>query len=99
MKTTSLIEYFLSCDDDYDGIVCLSDACKSAHDKFHLTYKVIHEIFSQELEQRKDIYLIRTSDIFVRGIERIRMPIIENQWVSHLGIMKNHNKIEEGGEK
>ena len=64
--------------------ISLTDGFKYLHDKYKKTYKELHEQFYKELDLRKDIYFMRTSDIFVRGVERKRMPIIHNQWVSHM---------------
>lgn len=80
-----IIDYCLDCiEPDCTGAISLCDAFKEIHDDFRMTYKQIHKKFIEELKQRKDVYTTRTSDIFVRGVERRRMPIIEGQWHSHL---------------
>lgn len=64
--------------------VDLAIAFKDLHDKYGWKYAEIHEKFKREIDSRGDVYIVRTSDIFVRGAERKQYPIYNNQWYSHM---------------
>lgn len=64
--------------------VDLATAFKALHDKYGWKYAEIHDKFKREIDAREDVYIVRTSDIFLRGAERKQYPIYNNQWFSHM---------------
>lgn len=66
------------------GGVFLADPFKALHDKYGWKYAEIHDKFKREIDAREDVYIVRTSDIFVVGAERKQLPVYRNYWFSHM---------------
>lgn len=67
------------CFEVYGNAVFLADAFKNLHDLYRWRYADIHAKFKQEVDARNDVYITRASDIWIRGVERRRLPVYENQ--------------------
>ena len=90
----SIVDYCLENHSDWKsgGCVDLADAFKALHDKYRWRYADIHDKFKREVDiRRNEVYITRTSDIWLRGVERRRYPIYNNQWYGSLMRMNNES--------
>lgn len=85
LEQFKIVDYCLENHWEYElRSVDLAPAFKALHDSYGWKYAEIHEKFKREIDTREDVYIVRTSDIFVRGAERKQYPIYNNQWFSHM---------------
>ena len=88
LEKFSIVDFCLENHRDSTGAVYLADAFKDLHDRYGCKYADIHDKFKREVESRADVYITRTSDIWIKGAERKRLPLYHNQWYSHLMTIK-----------
>lgn len=81
IENFSIVDF---CFEIMSNAISLADVFKVIHDRYGWRYADIHAKFKREIDSRNDVYITRTSDIYVRGVEHRRLPIYENQWYSHL---------------
>ena len=85
LEQFKIVDYCLENHWEYElRSVDLATAFKALHDSYGWKYAEIHEKFKREIDAREDVYIVRTSDIFLRGAERKQYPIYNNQWYSHM---------------